>query len=589
MVHHPPGFLVAQIVVTELVRCGVRHFCVCPGSRSTSLALGAWLESTCELSVHHDERCAGFFALGKAMVTRRPVALITTSGTAVAELLPAVVEACQSQIPLILLTADRPAGLRGTGSNQTIMQPGIFGLYVKSKLDVPVFTSAELERTADDLKREVATLYAQGTDIRPGPVHCNIQFDKPFEPAGMTPYAAIEPEMSWPRLGPEGNRWHKEDLEVAAQLLAPSDRGLIIVGPNRYPAAFATAVLKLARTLGFPILADPLSGLRHADPGHAFVIASYEALLQADLLDDLTCDLVLRFGSLPVSLRLIQYMETHLDPNGPHIYVNASRQIHDESGAVTHYLASAPMALCRQLADRLPERRLLTPWRQRWQELDRGVMAAMREMDASPAWDGAYVTRLLEALPSPCTLFAGNSLPIRILDLVGHAPWLTCRVYGNRGASGIDGLVSTALGIAHSTQASVCLLIGDLSLLHDIGGLAAIRRLAIHNVVVVVLNNQGGGIFERLPVSQLGPAFEELFIVPHETSFACLAEAFGLPYRMADSPAHLAELASRVFATSCAHLIEVVTGRKEDLGQADQFIQLVKERCTRGNSEPRAD
>ncbi len=317
------------------------------------------------------------------------------------------------------------------------------------------------------------------------------------------------------------------------------------------------------------------------------MVASHEALLQTALLDDWRCDLVLRFGALPVSLRLIQFMDTCLDPHSPHLYVNPSGQIHDESGSVTHYLTSAPGPFAEQLAAHMPGPSQPSTWLQSWQALSRCTAMAIQDLDsANPAWDGAYVTALLKALPETCILFAGNSLPIRILDLVGCAPWLKGRVYGNRGASGIDGLVSTALGIAHSSRDPVCLLIGDLSLLHDVGGLAAIRRLAVHNVVIVVLNNHGGGIFERLPVSGLGPAFEELFIVPHTTSFACLAEAFGLQYRMAHSPAHLHELAVQAFTASGACLVEVVTRRQEDLQQANRFIQLITARYTCGNSQP---
>ncbi len=247
-VHDPPSFLAAKLVVSELVRGGVRHFCVCPGSRSTSLALSAWLETTCQLSVHHDERAAGFFALGTAMATRCPVALITTSGTAVAELLPAVIEACQSQIPLILLTADRPARLRGTGSNQTILQPGIFGVYVKSELDWPVLTARDLALAADDRKRDIAALCALSMDTCPGPVHLNIQCDKPFEPVAMVPYAANTHAI--PDTGQDDGDWYREELETAAALLSPAERGLIVVGPNRYPPGFTAAILQLARTFG---------------------------------------------------------------------------------------------------------------------------------------------------------------------------------------------------------------------------------------------------------------------------------------------------------------------------------------------------
>ncbi len=575
MVHDPPSFLVAKTLVAALCQCGVQHFCICPGSRSTPLALSVWLEATCHFSVHHDERCAGFFALGKALATRCPVAIITTSGTAVAELLPAVVEAYQSQVPLIVLTADRPAALRGTGANQTIVQPGIFGIYVKAELDLAI--PPEPLSFVEALKQEVCALHALSIDDNPGPVHLNIQFEPPFEPVAMTPYTALDHEEK--RGDQVHGSWCRQDLEIAAKLLSRARQGLIIVGPNQYPTAFATAVCKLAQAWGLPILADPLSGLRHTDPDHQYIVTGYDTLLQAHLLDDLRCDLILRFGALPVSRHLIQYMDAHHAAHCPHVYVSASAQIHDEAGSVTHRLSSHPLPFCERLAVYTSASSQPTTWLQRWQTLSHSVIATMANLeDTRPAWDGTYVASLLNCLSAHSILFAGNSLPIRVLDLIGHAPRLKCRVYGNRGASGIDGLVSTSLGMAHDTQAPVCLLIGDLSLLHDVGGLAAVRHLGIHNFVVVVLNNQGGGIFERLPVARLDQAFEELFIAAHTISFAHLAAAFGLVYRQATTPRQLTEAVTHGFASSRAHLVEVITDRRKDWHQTHQFIQQVKER-----------
>ncbi len=517
------------------------------------------------------------------MSTGRPVALITTSGTAVAELLPAVVEAYQSQLPLILLTADRPASLRDTGANQTIFQAGLFGIYAKSVLDLPVLTSDELTVSTELLKKDVAALFALCTNSRPGPVHLNIQLEKPFEPNDLAPYKVRSPML----LNPPGDVSDclQEDLGVVSETLVKAERGLIIVGPNRYPATFATAIIRIAQATGMPVLADPLSGLRHIDIKGQSVVVGYDAMLQGNMLDDLRCDLILRFGTLPVSLPLLRFMEASLEADCPHLYVNDSKQIHDESQAVTHYLSSPPTLFCEQLLTRISACRRSADWLRTWQRLSSHVAAVLEDVKFTlQDWDGAYVLQLLASLSSQCILFVGNSLPVRLVDLVGYSPNLKCRVHGNRGASGIDGLVSTALGIAHSTNVPVCLLIGDLSLLHDIGGLAAVRHLAVENLTVVLLNNHGGGIFERLPISRLGPAFEELFIAHHETSFAKLAEAFGLQYYFANSPSHLASLVSRAVASSKTHVIEVVTDRRQDLAQAEQFIQLVAERCIRGNS-----
>lgn len=574
----PPSFAMARTVISTLVGNGVQHFCVCPGSRSTALALCSWLESSSTVTAHHDERSAGFMALGMALRTQRPTAVITTSGTAAAELLPAAMEAYQSQVPLVLLTADRPVHLHGTGSNQTVRQAGLFGYYVKGELDLAPVAAASLALAATNIRETIADLMMQCREDGPGPVHLNIQLEKPFEPARMAAFTAeaVAAEPPAEALSPRLSLSRLENLQA---LLARSHRGLVIVGPNRYARSFAEALHALARTLDMPVLADPLSGCRFCgtDPGTG-LISGYEALLQTGHLDGLRPDLVLRFGSLPVSTRLTVFLQTQLPAGCPHIYVNPTGCIHDETGAVTHYVRCHPVWFCRTLSTRLTASDRPSAWTQHWTAMDQHASRTVHAiLSRYPAWDGAYAAALLQCLPARSMLMAGNSLPVRLLDLVGHPSWTSCQVYGNRGASGIDGVVSTAMGLAYATGEPVVLLLGDVSLLHDIGGLAAVRQQHIDNIVIVVLNNNGGGIFEHLPAARMGAPFEQLFITPHGMTFATLAQAFGLQYAVAESPDRFRTLMHTALASRQAFLLEVMTDRQQDVKQAQHFISNLEQ------------
>lgn len=567
----PPSFAAAQAVVSALAQGGVRHCCVCPGARSTSLALGSWQDARIRVTVHHDERAAGFFALGLALQTRNPVAVITTSGTAAAELYPAAVEAFQSQVPLVLLTADRPFYLRDTGSNQTIRQAGLFGPYVQYSLDVPPLVAASLEGEKAGLRRKVLDALRAGQGRAPGPVHLNLQCEKPFAlpetpaPAGNAPATDAWPVPAPPRLTPRR-------LAQVQAAFAHAQRGLIIAGPNRYGPALTAALTELARAWGMPLLADPLSGCRFqgARAEGCPIVTHYEAWLQTQALDDLRPDLIFRVGALPVSTALIAYWQARV--RGAHVYVNPSGRIHDETGAVTLYAAADPVWLCRELIRGAPRPDADRAWLEAWTSRERRARAAAaRFMAQGDAWDGGYAAAAVAGMPAGGALFAGNSLPVRLLDLTGNPAPRAFTVYGNRGASGIDGVLSTALGAAYRRASPVVLLIGDLSLLHDLGGLAAVRLQEISNIVIVVLNNNGGGIFERLPAAALGAAFEPLFIAPHGLTFAPFARGFGLQYARADGLADFRRRLASALAARRAFLVEVATERRQDRQRARQF------------------
>ena len=567
----PPSFQLADVIVQTLVELGIHHFCICPGSRSTPLVLNIWRDQSASHTVHHDERSAAFQALGRSLATGSAAAVVTTSGTAVAELLPATVEASQSNVPLVLLTADRPARLRGTGSNQTILQPGIFGPYVRAELDIPA-TVPDHGEWQRELSNQVTRLVQSASGPRPGPVHLNAQFDKPFEPTELVRRTtAACPVRQSPGLHARINL--SDEVRSA---LTRSRRGVIVVGPNRIGPAMLDAVHALSVSAAMPMVADPLSGCRFPAGPSCNVVSHSDALLQAGLLEDLQPDLIVRFGALPVSTRLIAWWSDRLTNGGTHIYVNDTDEVHDDTNATTAFVVGDPVGFCREASELQHPVVSRQGWLSRWQELNAIAERIVQTCSAaSPLWDLGAVRTLIEWLGPNTILVAGNSLPIRLLDSAG----IGLRdgvMLGNRGASGIDGLLATALGVAGATSNQVVLLIGDISMLHDMGSLAEVRRQNVANLCIVVLNNDGGRIFERLPITDLTDVAEQLFVVPHGLDFAGLASAFGLDHRLVSEWSGLDGALSDGMGGPPASILEIRTSATDDLAQERRYIDLLR-------------
>ncbi len=529
-----PNLSYAEILVDALARSGVQDICLAPGSRSTPLALACHAHPALRVYRHLDERSAAFFALGLALAKGRPVALVCTSGTAAVEFHPGVVEAYQSQVPLLLLTADRPPELRDSGANQTIDQVKLYGDHVLWAVDVPV---PEVD-PPPVLRRHLRTLAARAVAIanglRPGPVHLNLPFRKPLEPAGP-----FQPDLGQPP-PPQILRGELRPTETAIQalaaLLAPVERGWILCGPGCPGGAFPAAVADLARHLGYPLLADPLSGVRFGAHGvDTPVLAGYETFLQLSPAME-PPQVVLRFGRIPTSKALHGYLERSRPR--VQIHVRASGVWADDTHQVTHFLQADEEATCRALMAALP-RREPGAWTQIWRALEERTQALHRAALGESWWDAQAVRRVVDALPPGANLVLGNSLPIRHVDQFVPASSREIRVFGNRGASGIDGLVSTALGVAAADPGRpTVLLVGDISFYHDLNGLLAVRHHGLDNATIVVLHNNGGGIFRRLPIAAHEPPFQELFLTPHGLDFEPAARMYGLAFaRVHDGPA----------------------------------------------------
>lgn len=531
--------------VDELARSGVRHAVVCPGSRSTPLALLLRQHPGIRVWMHLDERSAAFFALGMAKAGREPVAVVSTSGTAAVNFAPAVVEAYYSRVPLLVLTADRPSELRGVGSPQTIDQVQLYGRHAKW------FVEATLPESSPEATRYARTLACRATAaaraVPAGPVHVNLPFREPLiprgegaAPGGRAADAGDGTAPPFVRVVEGRPRLDPGDLAPLVAVLSGDVRALIVCGPQSRPD-FPSAVMRLARELDVPVLADPLSQVRCGPHYDGRVIDSYDAFLRDEsLASALRPDVVLRFGAAPVSKPLQQYLARHASAR--QVSVDDGQGWADPAAVAGGVFHVDPVAFCEVLAEtvRAARRRCLADsgrsWCSRWRELNALTRATLTgELEeASSLSEPRVFVELARLLPPGATLFTGNSMPVRDLDTFfpGSDRPLVC--LANRGASGIDGVVSAALGAGVTGGRPLVLVVGDLSFYHDMNGLLAAKLHGL-SATIVLLNNDGGGIFSFLPQADLPNHFEELFGTPHGLDFRPVAEMYGLEYRMADS------------------------------------------------------
>ncbi len=559
----------AHVFAEELVRAGVRAAVIAPGSRSTPLALALAAQQALRVISLLDERGAAFFALGLARATMQPVVVLCSSGTAVANFFPAVVEAAQSRVPLILLTADRPPEERDCGANQTIDQLKIFGDYVRWFFEVPLPEANPSELALRALRQLAARAVFTAMSLPAGPVHLNFPFRKPLEP---TPVAGDVPRTLPETLGYSGRAdahpitraergvmcpTSTQVRALVAQLLA-HPRGVIVLGKHGLTDEARARVAQLAARRGYPILADALSGARFDVPaGEAVVCGGYELALP-HLPAALQPTFILHFGGMPVSAALERFLE---QSTAERVMVSADGVWEDAPHNAATWLWADPAALCAAVIERLPDAPHDTTWARAWAALDAEVRAALEAARAEvPEAEEWIVSELLDALPEGAALVVGNSLPVRHLDQVGLPRTKRLHVFANRGASGIDGVIATAAGIAATDpQRPTVLLIGDVSFYHDLNSLLAVQRVPTPNLHIVLINNGGGAIFHRLPIAAYEPPFRTLFFTEHRLTFEAAAQLFGLRYAATHEVARVGALLGAALRASAPSLLEVHT------------------------------
>lgn len=505
-----PVYDVVAAFAAGLAEHGVTDVVISPGSRSTPLAVTLHAQPALRSWIQLDERAAGFFALGQARRTGRPSVLVCTSGTAAANYLPAVVEAHHAGVPMIVCTADRPPELRGWGAGQTIDQVGLYGSAVRWSADLPV--AGEWTPHQARLAAHRAVVAASGADG--GPVHLNWPLREPLEPVGDVPVVAPEP----PGAGDRGAaRAHGADLPDLTGVV----RGAIVVGPDAAPGLPGQQVvveraLELSARTGWPVIGEPVSGVRRAQgPPGALRIANAAHLLGHEpIAAELAPDVVIRVGNSPTTKPVRLWLERHRPSTV--VLVDPAERWNDASFTVTRHLADDPAEALHRLAATAENPRD-SVWRDRWAELDLAAARAVgEELSHGPLLSALAVGVVADALPQNSIVMTSNSMPVRDLDAFVPNEGPKIAFVGNRGASGIDGITSTALGLASRHDDPVVLLTGDLALLHDLGALFGAARVGLH-LTVVCIDNDGGGIFSMLPIAARGAEvdFETLFRTPH--------------------------------------------------------------------------
>jgi 2-succinyl-5-enolpyruvyl-6-hydroxy-3-cyclohexene-1-carboxylate synthase len=585
-------FAPLQALVDELARCGMRHAVTSPGSRNAPIALTLAADERIDAVSAIDERAAGFLALGMAKASGLPVAISCTSGTAAANLLPAVVEAYEARVPLIVLTADRPPELRDVGAGQAIDQLKLFGS--AAKWFVEVGNGDPGREWATHVRALACRAWWTAGGGRPGPVHLNLPLRDPLAPIVEDSLDAADwqgrPDgRPWVELREHSSAPDADDVQVLAERIAAAPRGVVVCGggPASGPA-LAEAVSGLARAAGWPILAEPTSGLRCGEHDGSHVVAHYDVLLrERRVADAMRPQLAIRVGDMPTSKPLRGWLA-----DVEQVVIDPHAAWNEPTRTAATLLYADPVRTCDALAAALEARagvgapaggsdsaaarapagqagQAAVAWLTTWRDADALVLPALAA--APDPFEPKVYAALAELLPDDALVWVSSSMPIRHVESFWPRSAKPLTLLANRGANGIDGVVASAAGAARVSGRPTFLLIGEVALLHDVGGLLAARRAGI-DLTIVCANNGGGGIFDFLPVAEHADssAYEEHIATPTDIDLAALAALAALAHRRADTPA---ELVTALAAAPA--LIELRTDRAASLAASRAVADAV--------------
>lgn len=547
----------SDLLIEQLIASGVHTFCVAPGSRSTPLAL-AIARHAKESIVHFDERSLGFYALGLAKATKKNVALLVTSGTAVGNLLPAVMEASNDHVPLILLTADRPAELRDCSANQTIDQVKIFSNFVRYEADLPLcdpgFSTSYLASIAAH-----ACFCARAP--RPGPVHLNCMLREPFT---QSSHRESMRSIAIGELTPSS-----ESIQEWVERLACVEKGWIILGAFPHDVEIEP-YLNLAQTLNWPIYADVLSQCRTCPVSH--LITHMDLIVKTGVEE--SPEAILHFGGPALSKSIHLFLKNHPPPL--YLHISDHPTLLDPHSLLTHRLYASARSFAKQLSQALPVA-TKTKWLSFWQEANEAVL---HQLDAffshhSVLTEPSLIREVASLAAGKAALFLANSMPIRDADAFLPRLKSLLPLFGNRGVSGIDGNIATAAGIAHGLNKPLIALLGDLTFLHDINALSLLKKIPL---CLLIINNQGGGIFSFLDVSQQKEeVFEKFFSASHTLHFSHAAALFDIAYRQTTTSDGLKSALTAFIEKPAPLVIEVCTNRKENAQLHIEIALFLKE------------
>ncbi len=553
-----------SLIAEELVRCGVEYFCAAPGSRCAPLTVAIARHKKLKSFVHFDERGLAFHALGYVTATKKPAVLVCTSGTAAANFLPAIVEASKKKLPLIVLTADRPPELRQTGAVQTIDQVGIFGKYAVWQADMPCpDLNSKPEFVLTTIDQAVYQAVRKG-----GVVHINCMFRDPLAPVEVkTPWGKyFDGLKAWERSA----KPYTEYLTGFESIRIPATKaiagrinaiknGIVVLG-KAGGQADADAAIHFAKRLGWPVFADISSGVRLGCK-HEGIIHYYDQILLSK--KDVKVDGIVHFGGRITSKRYYEFIQAQSPAEYIMVLNHALRN--DPLHTVTLRIESTAANFCESVGPLLKSRakgKLCAALEKENSKLDKAIEAFCRQ-DARLS-EPAVARLVSQLIPGGTGLFLANSMPIRDMDMYADFKGLPVYTAGNRGASGIDGLIASAAGYAQGLKAPVTLMIGDLSVLHDLNSLALLKDVD-YPLVMVVLNNGGGGIFSFLPIAEHKDVFEKFFGTPHQVTFANAAAMFELNYAQPQDVEGFKKAYAQALKSQTSTIIEVMTSREENL------------------------
>jgi len=548
------NLLWAKTILQELAASGIKLFCLSPGARSSALALALASLKDAQKLIHFDERASAFYAQGFVKATGNPAALICTSGTAGANYLPAILEASNAELPLIIITADRPAELHFSGANQTIEQANLYGNFPVWSFDLP--TPADLPKI--DFVRSITCEAAHQALTKKGPVHLNVRFREPLVQDRLEPFSA--PEQPYKQYFSYQKALAPKALTVLSQAILESQKGLIALG--ELPSHVSSEpILEIASYLNWPVLLDITSGAR-------FSSTSANACCQHDLYlrnstwrSENSPDCVLRFGGAFTSKFLDQYLAKS---TSNYFHISSSEKRFDTEAAITKKISCEYDSVKSYIleTEQLSSvgSKLLDVFLTQ-EKISRNKIQQALQDENEKQWSALF-TVFTEFSNTRRAFFIGNSLAIREAEAVVPIQNKNCQIGSNRGASGIDGLIASACGFAQGLAQPITLVIGDLSALHDLNSFSLISK-SLYPVIIVIINNNGGAIFSHLDNLSEQSDFEEYFLTPHGLNFEAAALLFGLPYERTTSTLDFKSIYQQTLSSNASKIIEVITDPKQ--------------------------
>jgi 2-succinyl-5-enolpyruvyl-6-hydroxy-3-cyclohexene-1-carboxylate synthase len=582
------NILWTETFVNELVLAGIKYACISPGSRNTPLTLAFANNKKIRSFVLVDERSTGFFALGLAKSSNSPVVLVCTSGTATAEFYPAIIEAYQNRVPLIVCTADRPPELLDVGANQTINQNNLYKNHIRWFVDIglPEPTVRRLKHIKSTARRAVYESFIKSK----GPVHLNFPFRKPFEPEFYTDkvdkatidFANANGDdrknfiESKDGKNLKNEKWFKE----VANFLMTTKKGLIIAGPEDYNPYFARNLIALARRLNYPILADGCSNIRFGNHDKKLVVSNYDAFLRSETFaKKIRPDFILHFGRTITSKALDTFLE---NCNAPRYMINDYGDWFDPSNKSLAAYDCKPYIFCERMNELLEEENFLRKaedWLDIYLNADKTTGKIKEKLiDDSPSFDEpCIISEIINELPDNSLVMISNSMPVRDFDYFASNSDKKLTIFNNRGASGIDGITSTALGIKCGSNKPTVLITGDLAFYYDLNGLLAAYKYSLP-LIIILINNNGGGIFEILPISSHGKIFKDYFIAPLNLDFSYFVSAYKGNYKKIKDRKNFQKTFKDSLTKKNITVIEIPTDSKKSLSLRKRFWKEVSKK-----------